>query len=1562
MPQRRFRPLCRGRPFLAHVLLGVLCALAHAAPAAAFMTPVVYVGKRVVDFKFGPGGNYEAYIIRRDGDQLVRIDDPTEWLYRDTSVSEGQSYEYQFCYVNQRPGHEEDLWCSEPKTVTVGTVSGTLYKDETWSGGTYVLSGVRVWEGATLTIQGATVVPATEAGTHSIVSETTQYAPGGLIQISGATLEDRINVIFRAAGNNFLQDSVIRGGTGWSVQTQGDSDVAIRNNRLEGGWIQAMYSSRVTITGNTFQPGAIAWRYSGIGMSHGEPTATIEGNTFERSIITVRSGDAIITRNIFAGQRKVDSALDAVSVSASSDDTAFARITDNTFTSYRWGIHVSTNSAATVLRNAFTDCEGGVSLMYDGRAEIAENAFLECEDGVKFRLDSSAVIRENTFRWPEGSDADTRRGVYLQDNADATIEDNTFLGHTSAIGIYHDAVAAVRGNTIMRSAAIGVGIGHRAEVTLHDNCIAENGDPYYGWGLSAYSSEEVDATGNWWGDPSGPAHETKNPDGQGDVIQGDNVTFDPWLTQDNCSIPPSPPACGNGKVDPGEECDDGPQNSDTAPNACRTTCTQPVCGDRVIDDREPYSEDCDDGNNEDGDGCPANCKLDLVLDPRLIMGLGVCSGAAGEIEVRDSAGTVVTTDPALEYRWIGKGLDQSLLSPVLATLSQRVLSGSIAAPIAAIAVTNGVVTFQSSGINVLQAVWKRPQGETYSNYAFVLGATGLEIGTATSLKIAPLSLLSYPTRKLAEQMNQVFRTEVDPPMILFVNGPNPFCVLDLSAVGNTGQVVAKSLKLDFFGGLIEGIDLVDAISALVQLGVRKAGVAAGGPVGLALAGLAKALSRPAAEVLTAQLLDFEVSSQAAAHSGASGSGPVTADAVISVTDSVSVLAPFLKGVVQAKAPGISAVQATFNMEKWCLGKASDLMLVIVAPQLERVEIRNERAVVEDPIEMYVAQKRQPHAVGMFNFLAQPASIAFDPLGAGQSDLVKLVNALIPGAQQAAVPVDIILPPGAQLDHHNLRPDGDYYFGLKLAWAPLGGTVTVNELRLQTPLPESVPLVTTWKANFNDPPRIALDESVFRGVTVTGVAPGTAQLEVDACVPFLTSPDINPFDFNGVRVLAGDPPTPTRTPTATPTTTPTRTPTSTPTRTLTHTPTRTPTRTRTPTHTPTRTLTRTPTRTPTRTATHTPTRTSTPTPTPTRTATPTLTPTATMTPTVTQTPTITITPDTPNCSLIITVTKFRDANENGIHDAGEPGLDGWGFELRDGTGALRGTGLTINGGIYGWAVTVDRHWGGLEVRESVRPGWVPTSGDREVISASEIQGLIDACDSPPIRIDLPFGNVEFTPTMTPTDTPTATPTHTPTRTATRTPTMTPTPTPTLAPGKPTYTPTPTPTEVRPIIVRLDPPYGRQGTLDLEIAIEGANFRPGAAVSFQPPTGITLLPAAPPDFGFIGPTELRQSVDLAPDAPIGLREVFITNPGGLSGGIRPYNLFTVTIADPGPCAGDCNRNNAVSPDELWQSLSLQFDAGRMAECPEFDRNSDGRVSAAELLASIRHFAEGCPEPEP
>lgn len=87
-----------------------------------------------------------------------------------------------------------------------------------------------------------------------------------------------------------------------------------------------------------------------------------------------------------------------------------------------------------------------------------------------------------------------------------------------------------------------------------------------------------------------------------------------WTTTDDMAnaadvtlCVPGTSVCGDGTLAPTcELCDDGAANSDTTPDACRTTCAPARCGDGVTD----AGEECDDGNLDDCDGCSQVCRVE----------------------------------------------------------------------------------------------------------------------------------------------------------------------------------------------------------------------------------------------------------------------------------------------------------------------------------------------------------------------------------------------------------------------------------------------------------------------------------------------------------------------------------------------------------------------------------------------------------------------------------------------------------------------------------------------------------------------------------------------------------------------------------------------------------------------------------------------------------------------------------------------------------------------------------------------------------------------------------------
>lgn len=65
-------------------------------------------------------------------------------------------------------------------------------------------------------------------------------------------------------------------------------------------------------------------------------------------------------------------------------------------------------------------------------------------------------------------------------------------------------------------------------------------------------------------------------------------------------------SCGDNHInsEAGEQCDSGANNSNTTPDACRTDCKRPICGDGIIDPSNA-GETCDDRNNATNDNCPS---------------------------------------------------------------------------------------------------------------------------------------------------------------------------------------------------------------------------------------------------------------------------------------------------------------------------------------------------------------------------------------------------------------------------------------------------------------------------------------------------------------------------------------------------------------------------------------------------------------------------------------------------------------------------------------------------------------------------------------------------------------------------------------------------------------------------------------------------------------------------------------------------------------------------------------------------------------------------------------------
>ncbi len=106
------------------------------------------------------------------------------------------------------------------------------------------------------------------------------------------------------------------------------------------------------------------------------------------------------------------------------------------------------------------------------------------------------------------------------------------------------------------------------------------------------------------------ACKTENPyfdllDGTGPATTAADSTTDSEPTTSDASGDPtmttSSGRCGDGVLDPGEDCDDG---NGVADDECTNECSSPACGDGVV---QP-GEECDDGDLIDTDLCTGVCK------------------------------------------------------------------------------------------------------------------------------------------------------------------------------------------------------------------------------------------------------------------------------------------------------------------------------------------------------------------------------------------------------------------------------------------------------------------------------------------------------------------------------------------------------------------------------------------------------------------------------------------------------------------------------------------------------------------------------------------------------------------------------------------------------------------------------------------------------------------------------------------------------------------------------------------------------------------------------------------
>ena len=220
-------------------------------------------------------------------------------------------------------------------------------------------------------------------------------------------------------------------------------------------------------------------------------------------------------------------------------------IFNNTFLQNQYGVCV-TNSAGecSVSFNIFTKNRGygSYGILY-GRSTnyaIISNTFHNyTTSAIGIHRSDNVTISFNMF---EASllEEGRRRGLTVYECTDTDIHNNTFVNHDKTVTVGRSINTLIVHNSISDS-NYGIwvypsGDGFMSIGTeVHFNNIFDNA--VYGIDATNNTGAVVNATHNWWGDPSGPYHPVDNSLGIGDELT-DNVDFDPWLGKRFSPLPP----------------------------------------------------------------------------------------------------------------------------------------------------------------------------------------------------------------------------------------------------------------------------------------------------------------------------------------------------------------------------------------------------------------------------------------------------------------------------------------------------------------------------------------------------------------------------------------------------------------------------------------------------------------------------------------------------------------------------------------------------------------------------------------------------------------------------------------------------------------------------------------------------------------------------------------------------------------------------------------------------------------------------------------------------------------
>lgn len=292
-------------------------------------------------------------------------------------------------------------------------------------------------------------------------------------------------------------------------------------------------ASNVTVENVRVTNGAV-----GLGIEEGD-NVTVEG----ASLGDPDAGPSANLASAVVVRKAADVSVEDIEVKAASwvldvDEAENLTVADSSFVG---NTGLCTGSQCRGTSSGFIDDSRDVALVdnsiqgvelwmrgLEGSVEVARNTVSQVREGVKLKLESSrteAVVCGNTFQGIRSDPGGLpTTSLWLVRASNDSVTDNRFLDSDAGLFTRESPGIAIVDNRFERHSGEALDVSFSSpDAEIRGNVFEDNAV-----GLNARA--DLDARGNWWGDPSGPSGDGP---GEGDPIRthGNDVPIEPWLTE-----------------------------------------------------------------------------------------------------------------------------------------------------------------------------------------------------------------------------------------------------------------------------------------------------------------------------------------------------------------------------------------------------------------------------------------------------------------------------------------------------------------------------------------------------------------------------------------------------------------------------------------------------------------------------------------------------------------------------------------------------------------------------------------------------------------------------------------------------------------------------------------------------------------------------------------------------------------------------------------------------------------------------------------------------------------------